>query len=233
MSQGADMDESAQPLGDQQSPRRLLDSTVVYEGRIWNVVSDTFSLTDDGHGEPLVRDYIEHPGAVAVLALNDAGQVLLINQYRHPVRMTLWEIPAGLLDVPDEDFVAAAARELAEEADLTAERWNVLTDLFLSPGSSSEALRIYLARGVAEIHPDARHERTHEEAEIELAWVDLDEAVAAVLAGRIHSPSAIAAILAASVARNSGYEQLRPADEPWPEHSSQHHTWPNGSVLKG
>ncbi|MHA7277675.1 NUDIX domain-containing protein [Arthrobacter sp. Hz1] len=225
-------DPSAQPLGDQQSPRRLLDSTVVYQGRIWNVVSDTFSLTDDVDGEPLVRDYIEHPGAVAILAMNDAGQVLLINQYRHPVRMTLWEIPAGLLDVPDEDFVVAAARELAEEADLTAERWNVLTDLFLSPGSSSEALRIYLARGVAEIHPDERHERTHEEAEIELAWVDLDDAVAAVLAGRIHSPSAVAAILAASAARGTGYDLLRPADEPWPEHASQHHTWPNGPVLK-
>lgn len=231
MSHGANTgDPSAQPLGDQQSRRRLLDSRVVYEGRIWNVVSDTFSLTDDG--EPLVRDYIEHPGAVAILAMNDAGQVLLINQYRHPVRMTLWEIPAGLLDVPDEDFVAAAARELAEEADLTAERWNVLTDLFLSPGSSSEALRIYLARGVAEIHPDERHERTHEEAEIELAWVDLDDAVAAVLAGRIHSPSAVAAILAAAAARPAGYGQLRPADEPWPEHASQHHTWPNGPVLK-
>ncbi|MBG6191823.1 ADP-ribose pyrophosphatase [Arthrobacter sp. CAN_A212] len=225
-------DPSTRPLADQQSPRRLLDSSVVYEGRIWNVVSDTFSLVDDEDHEQLVRDYIEHPGAVAVLAMNDAGQVLLINQYRHPVRMTLWEIPAGLLDVPGEDFVAAAARELAEEADLGAEQWNVLTDLFLSPGSSSEALRIYLARGVTDIHPDARHERTHEEAEIEMVWVDLDDAVDGVLAGRIHSPSAIAAVLAAAAARSTGYDRLRPADEPWPEHASQHHTWPNGSVLK-
>ena len=100
----------------QPSPRRLLSSEKVYEGRIWDVVSDSFQLNDDG--DALVRDYIDHPGAVAVLPMNDAGEVLLIKQYRHPVGMDLWEIPAGLLDVEGEDFVVGAARELAEEADL-------------------------------------------------------------------------------------------------------------------
>lgn len=217
-------------LGDEQSPRKLLGTTTVYEGRVWDVVSETFALTDDG--EAITRDFIRHPGAVAVLVLDDRDRVLLLRQYRHPVRMALWEIPAGLLDEAGEDFVDAAARELAEEADLTASQWHVLIDLFLSPGSSSEALRVYLARGVGEVPLADRHTRTHEEAEISLAWVELDAAVAAVLEGRIHSPSAAAAILAAKVGRENGFADLRPATAPWPEHPSRHASWPRGAVLE-
>lgn len=223
-------DAGQSTFGDEQSPRHLRGTSTVYEGRIWDVVSEQFALTEGG--ESITRDYIQHPGAVAVLVLNDDGQVLLLRQYRHPVRMALWEIPAGLLDEEGEDFVDAAARELAEEADLTARQWHVLLDLFLSPGSSSEALRIYLARGVGDVPEADRHTRTHEEAEIELAWVDLDAAVTAVLEGRIHSPSAAAAILAARVSRENGFADLRPAPAPWPEHPSQHHTWPRGAVLE-
>ncbi|WP_225437348.1 NUDIX domain-containing protein [Arthrobacter sedimenti] len=217
-------------FSDEQSPRRLLGTSTVYEGRVWDVVSEEFTLTGDG--EAITRDFIRHPGAVAVLVLNDEGQVLILRQYRHPVRMALWEIPAGLLDEEGEDFVDAAARELAEEADLTARQWDVLVDMFLSPGSSSEALRVYLARGIGDVPEVERHTRTHEEAEIELMWVDLDAAVVAVLEGRIHSPSAVAAILAARVARETGFAELRPATTPWPEHPSQHSTWPRGAVLE-
>ncbi|MHA7287946.1 NUDIX domain-containing protein [Arthrobacter sp. MDT3-44] len=217
-------------FSDEQSPRRLLGTTRVYEGRVWDVVSEEFTLAEGG--EAITRDFIRHPGAVAVLVLNDEGQVLLLRQYRHPVRMALWEIPAGLLDEEGEDFVDAAARELAEEADLTARQWDVLVDMFLSPGSSSEALRVYLARGIGDVPEADRHTRTHEEAEIELLWADLDAAVDAVLEGRIHSPSAVAAILAARVARETGFRELRPATTPWPEHPSQHATWPRGAVLE-
>lgn len=210
---------AARQVSDEPSPRRLLSSHKVYEGRIWDVVSDSFQLNDDG--DTLVRDYIDHPGAVAVLPMNDAGDVLLLRQYRHPVGMDLWEIPAGLLDIQGEDFVAGAARELAEEADLVAERWNVLADFFNSPGSSSEAIRIYLARGLSEVPGHERHVRTDEEAEIELHWTPLDAAVEAVLAGRLHNPSAVVGILAAAAARADNFENLRPADAPWPAHPSQ------------
>ncbi|BAS12964.1 tyrosine recombinase XerD [Arthrobacter sp. Hiyo8] len=118
-------------VSDMPSPRRLLSSSKVYEGRIWDVVSDAFELGEDTG--TLVRDYIDHPGAVAVLPMNVDGEILLLKQYRHPVGMDLWEIPAGLLDVAGEDFVVGAARELAEEADLTAATWNVLADFFNSP----------------------------------------------------------------------------------------------------
>jgi 8-oxo-dGDP phosphatase len=210
---------AARQVSDAPSPRRLLSTEKVYEGRIWDVVSDSFQLSETG--ESLTRDYIDHPGAVAVLPMNDAGDVLLIRQYRHPVGMDLWEIPAGLLDVEGEDFVVGAARELAEEADLAAARWNVLADFFNSPGSSSEAIRIYLARGLTEVPHHERHERTDEEAEIEFHWIALDDAVAAVLAGRLHNPSAVVGILAAAAARADGFAGLRPADAPWPAHPSQ------------
>lgn len=210
---------AARQVSDQPSPRRLLSSRTVYEGRIWDVVSDSFQLNDDG--DALVRDYIDHPGAVAILPMNDSGEVLLIKQYRHPVGMDLWEIPAGLLDVEGEDFVVGAARELAEEADLVAEKWNVLADFFNSPGSSSEAIRIYLARGLSDVPGHELHVRTEEEAEIELHWTPLDVAVAAVLDGRLHNPSAVVGILAAAAARADNFEGLRPADAPWPAHPSQ------------
>lgn len=201
------------------SPRRLLSTNKVYEGRIWDVVSDSFQLSEDT--DTLVRDYIDHPGAVAVLPMNVDGEVLLLKQYRHPVGMDLWEIPAGLLDVEGEDFVVGAARELAEEADLVAATWNVLVDFFNSPGSSSEAVRIYLARGITDVPEADRHVRTDEEAEIELQWVPLEDAVQAVLEGRLHNPSAVLGILAAAAAKADGFTKLRPANAPWPAHPSQ------------
>ncbi|MEV8041600.1 NUDIX hydrolase [Arthrobacter sp. NPDC080082] len=211
--------DAARQVSDEPSPRRLLSSEKVYEGRIWDVVSDSFQLNDDG--DALTRDYIDHPGAVAVLPMNDDGEILLIKQYRHPVGMALWEIPAGLLDVEGEDFVAGAARELAEEADLVAAEWNVLADFFNSPGSSSEAIRIYLARGLSDVPGHELHVRTDEEAEIELHWLPLDAAVAAVLEGRLHNPSAVVGILAAAAAKADGFDRLRPADAPWTAHPSQ------------
>ena len=210
---------AARQVSDAPSPRRLLSSRKVYEGRIWDVVSDSFQLSE--HGDELVRDYIDHPGAVAVLPMNDAGEVLLVKQYRHPVGMDLWEIPAGLLDIEGEDFVVGAARELAEEADLIAGSWNVLADFFNSPGSSSEAIRIYLARDLTAVPHHELHTRTDEEAEIELHWTPLEDAVAAVLEGRLHNPSAVVGILAAAAARADGFEHLRPANAPWPAHPSQ------------
>ncbi|MBP1136828.1 ADP-ribose pyrophosphatase [Arthrobacter sp. PvP023] len=210
---------AARQVSDAPSPRRLLSSRKVYEGRIWDVVSDSFQLSE--HGDELVRDYIDHPGAVAVLPMNDAGEVLLMKQYRHPVGMDLWEIPAGLLDIEGEDFVVGAARELAEEADLVAGSWNVLADFFNSPGSSSEAIRIYLARDLSDVPDHELHVRTDEEAEIELHWTPLEEAVAAVLEGRLHNPSAVVGILAAAAARADDFEHLRPANAPWPAHPSQ------------
>ena len=195
------------------------------------VRDDTLILQDVGldrlgDKELLLRQHyqgVDHPGAVAVVVEDDGGRILLLRQYRRPVDMDLWEIPAGLLDVDGEPPQLAAARELAEEADLVAEHWQVLVDVFNSPGSSSEAIRIYLARNLTDVPEADLHTRTDEEAEIEHLWVDLDDAVQAVMAGRLHNPSAVAGVLAAAEASRHGFEGLRPADAPWPEHPSQRH----------
>jgi len=201
---------------DEFSQRTLVSSKTVYDGLIWDVVHDEVDLAPGG--PRISRDYVAHPGAVAVVVLDEQDRVLLVNQYRHPVGMTLWELPAGLLDVAGEPPLAAAQRELWEEADRTAASWSVLTDFFLSPGSSSEAMRIFLARHSTELPEAERHQRTDEEAEMRFSWVPLDEALDAVLGGRIHNPSAVVGILATHAARSRGYTQLRDADAPFDAH---------------
>ena len=201
---------------DEFSPRTVVSSRTVYDGLIWNVLHDEVDLAPGG--PRITRDYVCHPGAVAVVVLDEQDRVLLVNQYRHPVGMTLWELPAGLLDVDGEPPLLAAQRELWEEADRTTGQWAVLTDVFLSPGSSSEAMRIFLARQASEVPQADRFERADEEAEMRSAWVPLDEALQAVLGGRIHNPSAVVGILAAHAARAQGYGQLRPADAPFEAH---------------
>ncbi|WP_431711625.1 NUDIX domain-containing protein [Glutamicibacter uratoxydans] len=209
------MDQNLYPT-DEFSARNVVSSETVYDGRIWNVVHEEVELASDG--PRIARDFVAHPGAVAVVVLDETDRILLVNQYRHPVGMTLWELPAGLLDVAGEAPLDAAKRELWEEADRRAEDWAVLTDFFLSPGSSSEAMRIFLARNSALVPPTERHERTEEEAEMKFGWVPLDQAVNAVLTGRIHNPSAVVGILATQAAKAQGFAQLREADAPFEAH---------------
>ncbi|MEH1098404.1 NUDIX hydrolase [Micromonospora sp. CPCC 205561] len=184
-----------------------------YRGRIFQVVSEEVTMPGGGTG---VRDLVRHVGAVAVVALDAAGQVVLIRQYRHPVGRHLWELPAGLTDVTGEDLAAAALRELAEEVDLTAGRIDVLVDLHSSPGFTNELVRVFLARDLAEVPAERRHERHFEEADLQVARVDLDEAVRMVLAGEITNASCVAGLLAAARARDTGWSGLRPADAPLP-----------------
>lgn len=200
---------TASDLRDEPAPVTVTDSTTVYQGRVWNLRRDEFAYG----GGSIVREYVDHSGAVAVLALDEDGRALVIQQYRHPVRMREWEIPAGLLDVPGEDPLEAAKRELAEEADLTATTWDVLSDFFTSPGGSDEAIRIYLARGLA---PAAEtFERTEEEADIEVRWVPLDDLVDAVLARQVQNPSLVIAALAAAAARSRDWATLGAPDAAW------------------
>ena len=182
---------------------------------IFDAVEDAFAFGE--RGETLRRVYLKHLSAVAVLAVDEQDRVLLINQYRHPVRMKLWEIPAGLLDVDGEPMLEAAQRELAEEADLQAQTWHTLLDFYTTPGANNEAIRIYLAQGLTEVPEAERHLREAEEAEITTAWVPLAEAVQAVLSGRIHNPSAANGILALHAVR-TGAGELREARAPWADH---------------
>ncbi|MDT3445749.1 MULTISPECIES: NUDIX domain-containing protein [unclassified Pseudofrankia] len=167
-------------------------------------------------GDVSQRDVVVHPGAVGVVALDDAERVVMVRQYRHPVRGPLWELPAGILDLPGEPASTAAARELAEEAALRAEQWAVLADVWASPGMTDEAYRVFLARGLSEIPATERYAGVHEEAEMSVARVPLDEAVTRVLEGDITNAMAVVGILAAARARDIGFATLRSPDAPWP-----------------
>jgi ADP-ribose pyrophosphatase len=196
----------------------VVSSEVAFHGLVWDVARDRVDLGGGRSDRVVTREYVHHPGAVTVLALDDAERVLMIRQYRHPVRMELWELPAGLLDVAGEPPLRAAQRELAEEADLRAGRWDVLVDWFNSPGGMDESLRLYLARDVHPVDDGDLHQRTDEELDMPTRWVPLDEARDAVLAGRIHNPGSVVGILAACASRAQAWSTLRPADAPWPEH---------------
>ncbi|MBM7080883.1 NUDIX domain-containing protein [Micromonospora humida] len=189
----------------------LLSRVQRYAGRIFTVVTDEVTMPGGGTA---TRDYARHVGAVAVVALDDAGQVVLVRQYRQPVGRHLWELPAGLMDVAGEDLPVAAARELAEEADLTAARWDLLVDVHTSPGFSDEVVRVFLARELAEVPVGQRHERHDEEADLQVVRLDLDEAVGMALAGEITNGPCVAGLLAAARARDAGWSVLRRADTP-------------------
>ena len=188
----------AAALSDEPFEPEVLDSREVYRGAVWSVLEDRVRY---GDGE-MVRQYIDHSGAVAVVAMDEDGRVLLIQQYRHPIRERDWELPAGLLDVVGEDPMAAARRELAEEADLTASGWEPLVSMYTTPGSNSELIHIYLATGLAPA--EEVFARTEEEADIRLAWVPLAEAADAVLDGRLRNGILAVGILAAERRLASG-----------------------------
>jgi ADP-ribose pyrophosphatase len=122
------------------------------------------------------------------------------------------ELPAGLLDSPGESPQEAAERELLEETGYSAKRWDVLVDVCTTPGSSSETLRIFLARDLQSQSWSAEH-LDAEEAQIQRHWVPLSEALSAIFAGVWQNPTAVSGILAAAVMNTS---MLRPSDSPWP-----------------
>jgi 8-oxo-dGTP pyrophosphatase MutT (NUDIX family) len=181
----------------------------LYRDRLIAVRTDKVRMPGNSWAE---RTVVEHPGAVGILALDDANRILMIRQYRHPVGRMLWEIPAGLRDVTGEAPLITARRELLEETGYRARDWHVLADYFSSPGFSTERLRVFLARGLEEVPEE---ERTFvlkdEEAALTRAWVPLPEAVAAVLAGDVHNGVAVAGILAVYAALSADLP-MRPAD---------------------
>jgi 8-oxo-dGTP pyrophosphatase MutT (NUDIX family) len=185
----------------------------IFEGRVISLHLDRVRMSD---GEIVAREVVDHPGAVGVVAIDDDGNLLLVNQYRHPVAARLDELPAGLLDVEDEPALEAAKRELAEEGAVVASDWHVLLDLHPSPGFSSEAIRLFLARGITPVPEADRHRPEHEEITLTVERVPVAEAVRRVYAGELTNAAAVAGILAATLAEEAGWTGLRPANAPWP-----------------
>lgn len=178
---------------DQAANKTVIAHNRVYEGRIWDVVRDEVELAP---GQRVERDYVAHPGAVAIVAVDAQERVVLVQQYRHPVRRELWEVPAGLLDVPGEDPLAAAQRELWEEADLRADQWEHLIDYYTTPGGSDEKLQVFLARDLQDVPVAERFERRDEEQHMEIQFIPVREALDSVLSGGMMNPSTVVGILA-------------------------------------
>ena len=214
------MSTSEERIADSFGEKPVASRTPRHQGSKWELVTDTVELSVN---ESVQRDVVRHPGAVGVLALDEHERVVLVQQYRHPVGATLWELPAGLLDDDLDDPWATAQRELYEEAHLRAKEWHVLLDLFSSPGMSSEQIRVYVARDLSVVPEDERHEQTEEERDMPSIRMPLDEACAAVMAGQIHNAMAAAGVLAAHAARASGWSSLRSPDT----------AWLNGQSVKG
>ena len=193
----------------------VTDREVLGTGRVSSFVEETISTPS---GEEIVRQYVTHPGAVAIVAWReDTDDIAVLRQYRHPVGMELVVIPAGLLDVDGEDYLLAAQRELAEEVELAADRWHVLVDIFTTPGACEESLRMYLARDVRPASRPDGFVLEGEEAHMTWEWVPRQDVVDAILAGRAQSPSLVSGVLALEAARLAGrLDSLRPADAEWP-----------------
>ncbi|GHH45304.1 NUDIX domain-containing protein [Lentzea cavernae] len=187
---------------------RTVSSEDVHVGRVVALRVDEVEMPGGGTAK---REIVEHMGAVAVVAVDDAGQVVLIHQYRHALGRHLWELPAGLLDHDGEEPVIGARRELAEEVGLDAARWDTLVDTAASPGFTDEVVRVYLARELSEVDRDVQGE---EEADLEIHRFGIDDAVRMVLSGEIVNSSAVAGLLAAREVLE-GRAEPRPADAPF------------------
>jgi ADP-ribose pyrophosphatase len=187
---------------------RLLASETVYEGRVISLRRDTVAMPGGGES---VREVVSHPGAVAVVAVDDDGRVVLLRQYRHPVGGYLWELPAGLRDEDGEPPLETARRELAEETLLAAGRWSLLTTIFSSPGFTDEHVLIYLAEELSPVERPVGFTVEHEELDMTVERVPLDAAVQRVFDGGIRNASAVVGLLAAAQYRATG-ARLRPVD---------------------
>ena len=186
----------------------VLAKETVHEGRIITLVKETVAMPGGGDSP---REVVRHIGAVCVAAVDDQGRVVMVRQYRHPVRGYLWELPAGLRDADGEAPLDTAKRELAEEVGLAAERWALLANNFSTPGFCDEQVLIYLAEGLSAVDRPEGFVVEHEELDMTVERVPLDEAVQRVFSGGIRNSSAVIGVLAAAQARATA-TQLRPAE---------------------
>lgn len=168
------------------------DGKVVFEGKIIRLEHWTVTLPN---GTPALREVACHPGASAVAALDDEGNIILVRQYRTPVGRLTLEIPAGKFDHPGEDPLLCAQRELSEETGFTADSWQKLTVLETTPGFCNERIHIYLAKGLkqGETHPD-------EDEFVATTRMPLSQAVAMVMDGTLRDGKTALAIMMTAAA---------------------------------
>lgn len=167
----------------------VLESEEVYKGKIITIKRDTLTR---GDGKNFVRETAVSSDAVAVVAIDEQGRILLIRQYRHPMGRPVWEIPAGKMDVDGEQPEETAIRELQEETDTTAESVELLTLFLNSAGWTNEKTYVYLAKGLRNV---PEFQRENEEADIEKKWVSLEDAYEMVITGELDDAKTVIGIL--------------------------------------
>lgn len=192
-------------LRDTAAKLTLLGRRSAYSGPVFEVRVDTLTLDGQASFE---RDIVHHLGAVAVVALGEDGKIVLVNQYRHAVGQRLWELPAGLLDFPGESPLAAAKRELAEEAEMVAEHWFELCDYYSSPGFTDEKIKIFLATSLSPVGPDFIFEKEAEEKEMIVERHDLADVQTAIRQGHVRNAALVVGVLATCQEQLTGFINL-------------------------
>ncbi len=185
--EGEKMKEGQKELWEKQ-----LSSEYLYRGKIVNLRRDQV-LTPGGR-EPALREIVEHPGAVAILALDREERLVLVRQYRHAAGEVLLEVPAGKLE-PGEEPLRCAQRELAEETGCRGGAWSRLTQFYSSPGFCDEQIHLFMAKGVVPGEPLA----ADDDEVLEPLWLDLEEAQHLLAEGRINDGKTIIALQLASI----------------------------------
>ena len=169
---------------------KTLSSKTIFDGKILHVRLDTVELPD---GQEAFREIVDHPGGVCVLALDGEGRALLVKQFRYPYKELVRELPAGKLEY-GENPEKAAVRELREETGATPGRFQSLGELYPSPGSCGEIIRMYLAQELAFGDTDL-----DEDEFLMLERIPFGELVEQVLSGEIKDAKTIAAVLKAKL----------------------------------
>ena len=194
----------ATPFGDDPLEERVVERRLIHRGRYLEFRVDTIQRADGSTG---TRDVVGHPGAIAVLALDEEGRLLLVRQWRIPAERAMLEIPAGTLDVHDgvtEDPDLAARRELEEETGSRAASWRKLAEFWTAPGFASELMHLYLARGLTSVHGDDDRLTPDEDERLELSRLTIDQALALVDDGGISDAKTILGVLWLDRLRRAG-----------------------------
>lgn len=195
----------------------VVSSQTVYDGAIFALRSDQVRMPG---GRVATREKVEHFGAVAVAALDDAENLVMIYQYRPALGRRIWEMPAGLLDGgTGEAPVVAAQRELVEEVGVTADDWSTLVDVVGSPGFADESVRVFLARGLHDVRRPEAHD--DEEADLVIRRVPLPDLVAGAMSGALVNGPCVAGVFAVAEVV-AGRFSPRPVDAEWVDRPAEY-----------